>query len=348
MKRIFNTAAVWQLPLFLLLILLPLQASPAWLFFATDALIAALLAISLNLLVGYGGMVSFGHAAYYGVGAYACALLMKSLGWPLPLALLGGVALSVMIAAFAGFFCVRLTAVYFSMLTLAFSQIVWAVCFRWNEVTGGDQGLSGVPMPDFSWIKQVAGQPDFDDGKLFYWLALVIVALCTGLAWMLVHSPFGRVLIATRENPQRCTFIGLNVRHIQLAAFCIAAALAAVAGGLFGVFNRGVYPDFVVYSKGAEILIMVLLGGSRSFWGPALGAVALLLLHQESPRILEYVLEKSAALGVKIDLGSASASEYWGIVLGLVVASLTLMFPAGISGLLNWLRARFKPGGGAA
>lgn len=324
----------------LLLLTLPGYANPAWLFFATDALIAALLAISLNLLVGYGGMVSFGHAAYYGVGAYTCALLMKNLGWPFLAALGGGVVLAVLVAAVAGFFCVRLTQVYFSMLTLAFSQIIWAVCYRWNEVTGGDQGLSGLPTLDFSWIKQLIGQPEYDDGKLFYWVVLLLVAGCTGLAWMLVHSPFGRALIATRENPQRCTFIGMNVRLIQLTAFCIAAALAAVAGGLFGLFNRGVFPDFLVYSKGAEILIMVLLGGSRSFWGPALGASGLLLLHQESPRLLEFLIEKLGTVGIQINLGTASASEYWGVVLGLVVACLTLLFPGGLLGLIEWLTQR--------
>lgn len=305
---------------FVLLACLPLIASPGNLFFATDALIAGLLALSLNLLVGYGGLVSFGHAAYYGIGAYTCALLMKNIDLPFLPALLAAVLLSVAIAALAGYFCVQLTSVYFSMLTLAFSQILWAIAFRWNEVTGGDQGVSGIPMPNFSWLKSLPGMGEVEDGTCFYYLVLCIVALCTLGTWKLLQSPFGRVLVATRENPQRCTFIGLNVHAIQLTAFCIAAGLAGVAGSLFGVFNRGVFPDFMVYSKGAEILIMVLLGGSGHFWGPALGAAALLWLHQESTAL----------------------SDYWGAILGAILAVLTLIFPRGLAGLVDLVVAKLR------
>ena len=324
MSTLFQRGNLFSLAVLLLLVFLPSFASPSYLFFATDALIAALLAISLNLLVGYGGLVSFGHAAYYGIGAYTCALLMKNLQWSFTFSLIAGVILAVIIAAIAGFFCVRLTKVYFSMLTLAFSQIIWAICFRWNEVTGGDQGTSGIPTPDFSFIKQLPGMAEVEDGKLFYFLVLIIVSGCAAFALALTRSPFGRILIATRENPQRCTFIGLNVRLVQLVTFCIAAALAGVAGGLFGVFNRGVYPDFLIYSKGAEILIMVLLGGSGSFWGPALGAAALLWLHQESTAI----------------------TEYWGAILGIILAVLTLVFPGGLVGIVALIKRKFFGKGG--
>lgn len=307
--------------LLLALVLLPLMASPFYLSFATDALIATLLALSLNLLVGYGGMISFGHAAYFGVGAYGCGLLMKSLGWPFSVSLPAAVVLATGIALIAGFFCVRLSKVYFSMLTLAFSQIIWAVCFRWNDVTGGDQGVNGIPYPDFTLMRKLPGMGEASDGMCFYYLALAIIAICTMLVYRLTQSAFGRCLIATRENPERCTFIGLNVRIIQLATFCIAAALAGVAGSLFGIFNRGLFPDFMYYTKGAEILIMVLLGGSRTFWGPAIGATALLYLHQEA----------------------SSWTEYWGAILGLILATLTLLFPDGLAGIGAKLKARLVP-----
>jgi branched-chain amino acid transport system permease protein len=309
--RNFSMSMGFGLLIAVALAFLPVYASSNYLNFAIDALIASLLAISLNLLVGYGGLVSFGHAAYFGVGAYACGLLMKQLGWPFFLALPASSAMAVAVALFAGYFCVQLTKVYFSMLTLAFSQIVWAVCFRWNAVTGGDQGLSGVPYPDFSLIKKIPALAECSDSQFFYYVVLLIVSVCAGFAFLLVKSPFGRCLIAARENPQRCTFVGLNVRMIQLVAFCIAAALAGVAGGLFGIYNRGVYPDFVEYTKGAEILIMVLLGGSGTFWGPAIGATTLLWLHQETGAI----------------------TEYWGAILGFILAGLTLVLPGGLAGI---------------
>lgn len=300
------------------LIFLPSFASNNYVNFATDALILALLAISLNFLVGYGGMVSFGHAAYYGVGAYACALLMKNMGLPFSLALPAAAGLAAAVALFAGYFCVQLTKVYFSMLTLAFAQIVWAICYRWDGLTGGDQGLSGIPYPDFSWLKSFPALADVTDGQFFYYVVLLIVTACVGLAFVLIRSPFGRCLIAARENPQRCTFIGLNVHAIQLTAFCIAAALAGVAGGLFGVYNRGVYPDFAEYTKGAEVLIIVLLGGSGTFWGPAIGAAVLLWLHQET----------------------GAVTEYWGAILGLILATLTLALPDGVAGLGGMLKRK--------
>ncbi len=315
-----------------LLVLLPSFASTSYMNFATDALIFALLAISLNFLVGYGGMVSFGHAAYYGVGAYACALLMKLMQLPFSLALPAAAVMAAAVALFAGYFCVQLTKVYFSMLTLAFAQIVWAICYRWDSLTGGDQGLSGIPYPDFSWLKSFPALANVSDSQFFYYVVLFVVTICVGIAFVLIRSPFGRCLIAARENPQRCTFIGLNVHAIQLTAFCIAAALAGVAGGLFAVYNRGVYPDFAEYTKGAEVLIVVLLGGSGTFWGPAIGAAVLLWLHQET----------------------GAVTEYWGAILGLILACLTLALPEGVAGLGAMLKRKLtgkvasKPTAGGA
>ncbi len=304
------------------LIFLPMYASKGYVNFATDALIAALLAMSLNLLVGYGGMISFGHAAYFGLGAYGCALLMKLAHWPFSFALPAACVITIAVAWVAGYFCVQLTKVYFSMLTLAFAQIIWAVCFRWNDLTGGDQGLTGIPYPDFSMIRSMTLFSEASDAQCFYYVVLGVVTFGAALAFIVVRSPFGRCLVAARENPQRCVFIGLNVHAIQLVAFCIAAGLASLAGSLFGIYNRGVYPDFLYYTKGAEILIMVLLGGSGSFWGAAMGAALLLWLHQTT----------------------GSVTEYWGAILGLILAFLTLALPDGLAGIGAMLKRKLTKG----
>ena len=164
-----------------------------------------------------------------------------------------------------GFFCVRLTRIYFAMLTLAFAQIVWAICFKWNEVTGGEQGLPGVPYPDFAWIER-AGEfvpilAGWRTAEYFYFVALARRRCALLGTRRIVDSPFGRVLTVIRDNPERAQFIGVNVRGYQLAAFVFAGTFAGLAGGLFGIFNRGVFPDFAYWNKSAEVLIMTLLAG---------------------------------------------------------------------------------------
>lgn len=312
--------AAFLIALFASLAAVPFVASTLWLTFLTDALIAACLAMSLNLLVGYTGLVSFGHAAYFGLGAYACGLLLKSAGWPFALSLTASAVIAALGAGIAGFFCVRLTRVYFSMLTLAFSLIFWAICFRWNDLTGGDQGLSGIPYPNLGWLASLPGQPQFSNAQSYYLVTLAVVALCALLMWVIVASPLGLMLRAIRENEQRARFIGVSTRKLQLAIFVAAGGIAGLAGGLFAVFNRGVYPDFMYWTKSAEILIMALLGGIGSFWGPAAGAVALLWLHQESSAI----------------------TEYWSFALGAVLLVLTLGVPQGLWGLLEAAKRRLR------
>ena len=279
---------------------------------ATDIAIFALFAVSLNLLVGYTGLVSFGHAAYFGIGAYTCAILMKTHGVPFPLAFLAAGAAASAFALVFGFFCVRSTRIYFAMLTLAFAQIVWAVCFKWNSVTGGEQGLSNVPYPDLAWMSKLPLMGAFRTGDQYYLLVLVLTALGFVLLRRVVESPFGRMLTAIRENPERAEFIGVNVRLYQLAAFGIAGGFAGWAGALFGIFNRGVFTDFAHWSKSAEVLIMVILGGMGNFWGPAVGAAALTLLNHQITAV----------------------TQYWPFVLGVVLIVLLFAFPGGILGAL--------------
>ena len=303
----------WIVLVFLAAACVPLLGSRFYTYIATDIAIVALFAASLNLLLGYTGLVSFGHAAYFGIGAYTCAVLMKTYGIYFPIAF---VAAGLNAAAFAllfGIFCVRSTKIYFAMLTLAFAQIVWAVCFKWNSVTGGEQGFSNVPYPDLSWMSVLPLVGDWRTTEHFYLLVLVLVAIGFSLLQRIVRSPLGRTLTAIRENPERAEFVGINVRRYQLAAFVIAGAFAGWAGALFGLFNRGVFPDFAYWSKSAEVLIMAILGGMGHFWGPAVGAATLILLNQQ---ITAY-------------------TTYWPFILGTILIALLVVFPGGIVGALH-------------
>jgi branched-chain amino acid transport system permease protein len=264
--------------------------------------------------------VSFGHAAYFGIGAYACGVLTKTHGLPFLVGLAAAPLVAGAFAALFGFFCVRLTRIYFAMLTLAFAQIVWAICLKWNDVTGGEQGMPSVPYPDMDWMNVVPFLAGLRVGEKYYLVALAMVAVCFALLRMIVDSPFGRMLTVIRENPERAEFIGINVRRYELAAFVLAGAFAGVAGALFGIFNRGVFPDLAYWSKSAEVLIMAILGGMGHFWGPAVGAAALLWLHQQ---ITAY-------------------TQYWPFVLGVILIVLLFAFPGGIVGAIDaaWKRLR--------
>jgi branched-chain amino acid transport system permease protein len=290
--------------------LVPVVGSRFYVFLANDIVIWALFATSLNLLVGVTGLVSFGHAAYFGIGAYTTGLLMKKLAVPFLLAFPAAALVAGGFALVFGFFCVRLTRIYFAMLTLAFAQIVWAICFKWNEVTGGEQGMPEIPYPDFDRIAALPLVGGWRTSEYFYFLTLIMVALCLWLLRRIVGSPFGRMLATIRENAERAEFIGVNVRRYELAAFVLAGAFAGLAGGLFGIFNRGVFPDFAYWTKSSEVLIMTLLGGMGTFYGPALGALVLILLNQQI----------------------TSYTEYWPFVLGVILVVLLFVFPGGLAG----------------
>src|SRR5262245_48761087 len=213
-------------------LLVPAFGSRYYTFLANDVAIWALFATSLNLLVGYTGLVSFGHAAYFGIGAYTTGLLMKKLAVPFLLAFPAAGVLAGGFALIFGFFCVRLTRIYFAMLTLAFAQIVWAICFKWNEVTGGEQGMPEIPYPDFDRISSLPLLGGWRTSEYFYFVTLIAVAVCLWILRRIVGSPFGRMLATIRENAERAEFIGVNVRRYELAAFVLAGAFAGLAGGL--------------------------------------------------------------------------------------------------------------------
>jgi branched-chain amino acid transport system permease protein len=300
----------WTLIVFLLAIWVPWLGSRYDTFLGTQIAIDALFAVSLNLLLGTTGLVSFGHVAYFGIGAYACGILMKTYGVPFMLAFPASGLVAAGFALVFGYFCVRLSAIYFAMLTLAFSQIVWAICFKWNAVTGGDQGLPNIPYPSLDWISSIPGLGDLRIADEFYLLTIALVALSLAALRQITRSPFGRMLTTIRDNPERAAFIGINVRAYELAAFSVAGGFAGFAGALYAIFNRGVFADYVFWSKSAEVMIMTILGGINYFWGPPVGAFALVWLNQEI----------------------TSYTQYWPFVLGVVLLVLLFAFPGGIVG----------------
>lgn len=310
----------WTLIVFLVMCTVPWIGTRYDTFLAAQIAIDALFAVSLNLLLGTTGLVSFGHVAYFGVGAYVCGILMKTYGVPFVIAFPAAGLGAALFALVSGFFCVRLMKLYFAMLTLAFSQIVWAIAYKWNAVTGGDNGLPEIPYPNLDWMSAIPGCADLSIGARFYLLTLVLVGLSLAIVHKIVRSPFGRMLTTIRDNPERAAFIGLNVRAYQLAAFVVAGSFAGLAGALYGIFSRGVFTDYVFWSKSAEVVIMAILGGINFFWGPPVGALALVWLNQQ---ITDY-------------------TQYWPFVLGTILLVLLFVFPGGIVGGLvaGWRFAR--------
>lgn len=288
------------------LLALPAFADDFTLVLAVEIAIMALFAASLHFAMGPGGMVSFGHAAFFGGGAYAAALLVKYAGSPMEVALLFAPAMAGVLALVFGWFCVRLTGVYLAMLTLAFAQVGWSIVFQWGEVTGGDDGILGI------WPSEWAS-----DRLAFYYLS---VLACTGgvLALQYVlHTPFGYAMRACRDSVVRSASIGIDVQRQQWFAFAFSGMLAGLAGGLF-VFSKGsVFPDEMSIPRSFDALIMVLLGGVKTLLGPLAGASTFTWLQDEISRL-----------------------EYWRLILGGLIIAIVVAFPQGIAG---FLRARAGP-----
>ena len=307
-----GASAAW-IGLLAALVLLPLVSGEAGSYstvLLTDILIAALFAASLHFILGPGGMHSFGHAAYFGLGAYGAALLVRRLDLPMEAALLLGPLVAAAGALMYGWFCVRLSGVYLTMLTLAFAQISWAIVFQWDDFTGGSNGLTGVWPPE--WASQ---------GAAFYWLALAVCALGIYLLRRILFSPLGYALRATRDSALRADAIGIDVRRIQWTAFVIAGLFAGLAGALFAFSKGGVAPDAMSVTKSVDALVMVLLGGVQTLAGPVVGAAAFTWLHDTVAR----------------------NTEYWRAMMGATMLVLVLLFPQGIAGYAQLLWARIAP-----
>jgi branched-chain amino acid transport system permease protein len=299
-----RNAALVALAALLAAALLPLAGDEYTLILATDVLVVALFAASLQFMMGGGGMASFGHAAYFGLGAYAAAIAVKH-GWPM-LAALGIAPVAALAGALVfGWFCVRLSGVYLAMLTLAFAQIVWSIAFQWDSVTGGSNGLLGV-WPA-GWLA---------DKRAYFAFALAgVAAALAALAWI-AQAPFGYALRAARDSPLRAEALGIDVRAMQWAAFALAGTFAGLAGGLYAFSKGSISPETLSIPRSIDALVMVLLGGLNALAGPVLGAAAFTWMQDSLTR----------------------ATEYSRAVLGGAILVLVLVFPMGIGGALQRLR----------
>ena len=283
------------------------QTGEFWIWLTTEMIIMALYATSLNLILGFGGMVSFGHAAFFGVGAYTVALLMKKAGVSLVLAMIAAPLMAGVAAAIVGWFCVRLVGLYFAILTLAFGQLLYMIAFQWYTFTGGDDGIHGIPKPEFL------------DPINYYILCLIIFLACFMVMRMIVNSSFGLTIRLTRENLDRARFIGINVRRYQLINFIIAGVFAGIAGGLFTELNRFAQTEFLHWSRSGDAIFACLVGGMYSFIGPAIGSTILIFLHI----ILQQIHQ--------------SLVEIWAIILGIILLGVVLFAPDGLVGLFTRL-----------
>ncbi|MCL4748100.1 MAG: branched-chain amino acid ABC transporter permease [Burkholderiaceae bacterium] len=275
----------------------------------TEVLIMVLFASSLNLLMSYGGMVSFGHAAYFGLGAYGLALTVAKLGLPVWLGLAAGPLLAALAALVYGALCVRLTHIYFAMLTLACSEITFTVLFQAYDYTGGDNGITGFMAPRLSlepWLYGV--------------LVLAVVSACLAWLWRVVNSPLGLAIQAVGEEAHRAAALGYNPRQVQHLAFVIAGTLAGIAGTLFAVFHGNAFPDYTGLGFTVDALVMVVIGGLRSFAGGIYGAVIYTLLKTFASR---YIAD-------------------WELVVGVILLGVVLASPSGFAGMVQRLGLRAR------
>lgn len=280
----------------------------------TEVLIFGIFALSLDLLVGYTGIVSFGHALFFGLGSYVSALTLVRLSLPLALSMITGVLVCALIAWVVGLFSIRSVGVYFAMLTMAFAQMFYAIVMKWTSFTGGSDGLTGVPRPVISFIG--LAELDLSRAINFYYFVLFLAVASFLFCHRIISSPFGKILIAIRENAERAEFVGFKVNRYRLIIFIFAGGLAGLAGTLYAPFLRFVSPENLFWMKSGEVLIMVLLGGMGTLFGPFLGSAIYLLLE---------------------DMIS-SLTEHWMIVLGTIFALLVLLQPEGLAGFFKTKR----------
>jgi branched-chain amino acid transport system permease protein len=277
----------------------------------SHVVVFALAAMALNFLLGYTGVLSFGHAAYFGLGAYGTALTIKYLVPSTPVGMLVGILLGTAAAAVIGLMIVRLRGVYFAMCTIAFGQVFYYIGFQWFSLTGGDDGVSAwhrMPLDLGFTSIDILNNP-----MGFYYFVLFVFAICTAAMAFLLRSPFGRTLLAIRENERRARFIGIPVdRHIWMS-WVISCFFVSIAGTLFALMNNFVDPRALRWDQSGTFVIMTVLGGMRSFWGPLIGAAIYLVLQ-------DYI---------------SSHTENWMSFIGLFFVLVVLFFPRGVLGLIR-------------
>jgi branched-chain amino acid transport system permease protein len=301
---------LWLIALIILLILAPLYLSSFLMVFLNEMLIMILFAISFNLLFGYTGLLSFGHAAFFSIGSYVTGLVLLHIYPSIPLAFVMGVVAAALAAWIIGYFCVRLDEIYFAMLTLAFGMMVHTIIWKWDRLTGGADGLVNIPRPN---LNLLLFEVDLSSINSYYYFTLVLVAIALYVLWIIVNSNFGLALRAVRENSERIQFVGINVRRYRLISFVISGFFCGLAGALFGPFLKSITPSLAFWTKSAEPVFMSLLGGTKIFLGPAVGAVIFMYLKE----II------------------SGYTELWMIYLGAILIGFVLFLPGGIVGFLN-------------
>lgn len=281
---------------------MPTFVGISWVSVLCEILILTVAASGLNLVMGYTGMISFGPAGLYAVGAYTTAILIVRANAPFGLAMIAGPIVATVVSLIVGWFCVRRTAVYFALLTLAFSELIHIVIFKWYRLTKGDDGIVDIPLPGL-----------LSSIESYYYFTLACTIVCLLAMWVIVNSAFGKALQVIRENPNRAEFIGINVRRYQLVAFVIQGFFLGAAGSLLCGFSHSVFPTNAHWPKSIDMIIACLLGGIYHFYGPFVGSAVYILL----------------------DKVITSFTEYWSLVFGVVLLILVLFFRGGIVGFVS-------------
>ncbi len=292
------------------------QTNAYHLLLAAHVMLWGMFAVAFNMLFGLTGMLSFGQALYYGLGAYSVGLMVHYLGsqWFLPGMVLGIVGAAVL-SALLGLLIIRVSGVFFTMLTLAFGQLGWQIMFKWYEFTGGDDGIQGIIPPGI-----LANQ------TVYYYFVMVLVALSLWILWRIAGSPLGLVLRCVRQNPVRVRFLGRRVRRNQLRIYVISSVFAALAGALMAGVDNSIHTDMFYWTTSGDVILMSILGGIRQFFGPFIGATVII--------IIEDVV--------------GAFTEYWSLIIGLVMMGMVIGLPRGIVGELRRVRWWAKAGGSDA
>ncbi|HEX9768682.1 MAG TPA: branched-chain amino acid ABC transporter permease [Kiloniellales bacterium] len=309
-------------PVALILLLVPEVADPYQTQLLTYGLVFAIAALGFNLLLGYTGLLSFGHSAYFGMGAYTVGFLVRDLGVvSMEAAIAGGVVGSMLVSALFGYVCVRHTRIFFAVLTLALSQVLWSLAFKFFWITGGTDGIR-VPQ-----LALLGGLIDFSGNGAYlrfiisyYYYVLAFFLVSVAVMWLIVQSPFGKTLQSIRDNETRARFLGIEIRRYRWVAFVISGTFTGLAGALWVPLNGLTTPDILWWPFSGEIVFMSVLGGFRSFAGPLVGAVVFNFL-------------KAYAV---------ASTEYWQMLLGIVLIALVLALPGGIVGGLAKLSLRIR------
>jgi branched-chain amino acid transport system permease protein len=291
----------------IVLLILPPLVPRFYVYILSLIFVTALLAMSLNLAIGYGGLFQFHHGVFYGVGAYTLALMLTKTSLPMWIGYIAGPIAAALAGLIIGWFCVRLSQLYFGMLQISLGSLIWAIVFRWYDFTGGDDGLHGIPRPSI-----------LSSANNTYYFILLVLVICLVALYIIVKSPFGATLQAVRDNPQRCAAVGINVRRHQLVAIVIATFFAGIAGVLFVVLERSVFPSLLFWTLSLEIFIMCLLGGWFTFAGPMLGGTIMVALRTFVGKY----------------------TEYWTLILGVILILLIFFLPEGVMG---YFLEKFKP-----